>query len=174
MRVTFSMNNSLRITVLLVFAVTALITFAAYHQDHPKSPKQENPATLRGKSANHITSGLKITDITRKSPELDEDSMHQAAEAVRRSLNFQRLFQCPNVAPYNAMRDIKYARREKQETKSNPYAMEVSFDELTAVFVLVERTWSLNETADAFKLISSVPGPCDHDLSEQLAVSKTG
>ena len=174
MTVTFSTNNSLRIAVLLVFAAAALITFAAYHQDHSKSPKQESPATLRGKSANKKTSVLKITATTRESLEIDEDTLHRAAEAIRRSLNVQRHLQCPHVAPYNSIGDIKSARRQKRVTKLDRYAMEVSFNDVTAVFVLVERNWSLNETADTFILISSVPGPCDHNLSEQLAVSKTG
>ena len=103
---------------------------------------------------------------------MDTELILRAAEAIRLALNLQRRQKCSEVAPYRAVDDIKYARHEIVVQGVDHYSMEIVFDRISAVFVLVERT--RNATAERFVLKSSTPSPCELDLSEQLAVSMTG
>ena len=171
-KTTFSTSNSLRLAISVAFAAAALITFAAYSNDssgtaHDNS-SQENPAiyTLTN------TRSPAINNANRRNLTLDTGLMHRAAEAVRLSLNSERLRQCSSVPAYRAVDDIKYAKRDYKAHGIDRYSMEIVFDDAAAVFVSVERAWNL--TAERFVVTSSVPSPCDSDLSEQLAVSMTG
>ena len=165
-KTTFSTSNSLRLAISVAFAAAALITFAAYYSND--STAHENPAihTLTN------TRPPAINNANRRNLTLDTELMHRAAEAVRLTLNSERLRQCSSMPAYHPVNDIKYAKRDYKARGIDRYSMEIVFDDAAAVFVSVERAWNL--TAERFVVTSSVPSPCESDLSEQLAVSMTG
>ena len=151
------MRNSLRIAAMAVFAAAALITFASYH--HGSSDIKSEKFKMN--------TSIDIMHRHRKLA-VDNNTMQRAAEAVRASLNELRSIKCSSVAPYIAVANITYAKSDTSVHGIDRYIMELVFDGHADVFVLVERT------AETFLLISSIPGPCDLDLSKQLAVSRRG
>ena len=170
---TLSLANSLRLTASVVFAAAVIVTFAAYYnQDQsgiaPGHLNKEEPTSTSQEHNNQPGTNT----ANRRNLTLDTELILRAAEAIRLALNLQRRQKCSEVAPYRAVDDIKYARHEIVVQGVDHYSMEIVFDRISAVFVLVERT--RNATAERFVLKSSTPSPCELDLSEQLAVSMTG
>ena len=166
---TLSLANSLRLTASVVFAAAVIVTFAAYYnQDQsgiaPGHLNKEEPTLHNNQPGTNTAYRRNLT--------LDTELILRAAEAIRLALNLQRRQKCSEVAPYRAVDDITYARHEIVVQGVDHYSMEIVFDRISAVFVLVERT--RNATAERFVLKSSTPSPCELDLSEQLAVSMTG
>ena len=170
---TLSLANSLRLTASVVFAAAVIVTFAAYYnQDQsgiaPGHLNKEEPTSTSQEHNNQPGTNT----ANRRNLTLDTELILRAAEAIRLALNLQRRQKCSEVAPYRAVDDITYARHEIVVQGVDHYSMEIVFDRISAVFVLVERT--RNATAERFVLKSSTPSPCELDLSEQLAVSMTG
>ena len=120
---------------------------------------------------------------------VDDPKVLRAAEALRIAFNSQRRQNCPALRPYDQPGKIKYAKRGMGDEGLGIYKIEVVFSDNDVVLGRVghlprsqqlvdpEAQAALNDTRNLdgrFELLSSVPGPCDNGIPEQLAVSATG
>jgi hypothetical protein len=95
----------------------------------------------------------------------------QAEKAIRAAFNLERNRSCTSKNLSYVQGEILYARKAMALNGTVLYTLEVQFDD-EAVFA---RVALLPNTVDAqFQLIFSIPGPCEGELQDQLAVSALG
>ncbi len=95
----------------------------------------------------------------------------QAAEAVRNAFNTQRKTACASLGYFNARGDIQYAKKADESNGTTLYTLEIVFGDSAVFAQVVLLPSNLNAK---FQLISSIPGPCEDGVREQLAVSALG
>jgi hypothetical protein len=119
---------------------------------------------------------------------VDNPLVVRAAEALRISINSQRRLNCPALHAYDEPGVIKYAKRGIVASGGGQYRLEVVFGNdvvFGRVVHLPKNRQLIDPTAQTalddpsnldgrFELLSSVPGPCDDGVPEQLAVSAEG
>ncbi len=118
----------------------------------------------------------------------DDPKVQRAAEALRLSINADRLANCPAMKPYEEAGRIAYAKRGIATDGKSQYRMEVVFgnDVVHARIGHLPKSdqmidpssqLALNDSENLngrFALLSSTPKPCDSAIGEQLAVSAEG
>ena len=119
---------------------------------------------------------------------VDDPSVVRAAEALRIAFNSRRRLTCPALHSFDEPGTVKYAKRGLAAGGKSQYRLEVVFGNdvvLARLAHLPKSQQTVDPTAQAtlddptnldgrFELVSSVPGPCDDGVPEQLAVSATG
>jgi hypothetical protein len=118
------------------------------------------------------------------------DDFHalRAAEALRMNFNAARLANCPATRSYDEPGKIQYAKRGMVGNGLSQYKLEVVFgnDVIFARLAHLDESaqtvdpstlMALNDTDNLngrFQLMSSIPGPCEDAVPEQLAISVAG
>ena len=177
------MPNSIRIAALVVFATAALITLAAYHKRQPQQNIDgiDTPSRLRKGSENRHQDSAYLSIPKMKAPHnfsVDSQVVTRAAEAVRLALNSQRHLQCPDIPAYSQLTRVDHVKGSVSARGIEKYVLELTFDHSAPLHAIVRRNASKpdqpSDDSDRFSLVSSVPGPCDREHTDLLAVSYTG
>ena len=95
----------------------------------------------------------------------------QAGEAIRNAFNAQRQSSCASLGLYGTKGAVQYAKKAVASDGTVLYTLEVVFD-TSAVFARVALLPSV--VGAKFQVIFSIPGPCEGEMQEQLAVSALG
>ena len=164
-------TNVFRITALAVFAAVMLFMFVEDYggssEKASRNLKNISPDLIRDLETHH-----NIANLTKLA--LEGKLVQRAVDAVRASLNSQRLQQCPTVTLFRTSYVTYSKKRGVRLKNTHQYFMEITFDEVAVFFAVIERTWNASDDTDKFVLISSVPGPCELEFDQQLAVSMKG
>ena len=164
-------TNAFRITALVVFAAVMLFLFAVHYggssQNASGNLKNISPYLIRDLETHH-----NIANLTKLA--LEDKLAQRAVDAVRASLNSQRLQQCPTVTPFSTSYVTYLKKRGVRLKNTQQYFIEITFDDVAVFFAVIERTWNASGDTEKFVLISSVPGPCELEFDQQLAVSMKG
>ncbi len=156
--------------VVLAFIVLALaiVTFIA----HARTPDGIHIAVHRNTVNRHL---LPDSGYIEENVAIDDPMAMQAVEALRNSFNSPRRVNCTSTAQYDKSGVIQFAKRSITRNGSVIFTVEVVFGN-DSVFARIS-TRSERTDLDGgqkFQVVSSVPGPCEIEPQQQLAISSRG
>jgi hypothetical protein len=169
MTLTKCSSSSLRVVILSLFVLAlAIVTFIA----HTRIPDGIPIVAHR-----NTEYGILLPDpgYTEENVAVDDPMTMQAVEALRDSFNIQRRVSCSCAAQYDKPGVIQFAKRSITRNGSVIFTFEVVFGN-DSVFARIS-TRSERTDLDGgqkFQVVSSVPGPCEIEPQQQLAISSRG
>ena len=151
------------------------ITGIAYTRRHDANSKSHLLIdTFNGGAARRSIPNLfnqDALDLRSVSVSISDPLIVEAEAAIRAAFNIGRNKSCASKNRYDVQGEIQYARKAMALNGSVLFTLEVNFDDE----VVFARVAMLPSTVDTqFRLIFSIPGPCDDGPLEQLAVSALG
>jgi hypothetical protein len=169
-----------RISFTLISAVIA-ITVIAFAK--PKTNELETDTTIAALAGGPFNeTSRRSTTSSNEQDSLDLDSVLisvadplviQAGEAIRNAFNSQRKTKCTSMKRYNSRGAIQYAKKLVQSNGTVLYTMEIVLGN-DAIFARVALLPNQAVISSKFHLILSIPGPCEGEVREQLAISALG
>jgi hypothetical protein len=113
------------------------------------------------------------TDTEQMVP-VDDPYVLNAEKFIRNATNAQRLTYCSNMALYDQIGTVQAAKKRVDENSTVHYTIEVSYGNSTVFSRILMLPDTRNGSNPFFELIISIPGPCENELQDQLAVSSQG
>jgi hypothetical protein len=161
-------SSSLRVLILAFFVLAlAIVTFIAH------SRMDGIPIVAPRNTVKRIL--LPDPGYTEENVAIDDPMAMQAVEALRESFNIQRRVSCSSTAQYDKPGVIQFAKRSITRNGSASFTVEVVFgnDSVFArISTCAERTDL--DGGQKFQVVASVPGPCEIEPQQQLAISSRG
>ncbi len=107
----------------------------------------------------------------RESRPVNDAEVISVENALRKSINEERRFNCASFKVHNNPGRIRFAKRSFGKGGRVRYELEVTFDDET-VFARISKGKGAAKTS--FKIDSRVPAPCEDGVNESIAVSFAG
>ncbi len=167
-----------RIGALTMLCTAVAVTLMAYAKSKSVAHTQTFPAPRQIPSdrSRRSTSSLTEGDLLEQlsvAVSVADPLVIRAGEAVRNTFNTQRRADCPSVGSYNKSGAIQYAKKAVEPNGTALYTLEVVFGS-HAVYARVALQPSTKNATAYFQLLLSIPGPCEAEAPDQLAVSALG
>jgi hypothetical protein len=96
---------------------------------------------------------------------IDPDALNNIAESIRNNINDRRTRQCQDLQPYLSNATIQFFQIEGDTAQ-----LEILLDDDS----YYSKVRFIPSSITRFKVISTVPEPCDQDIRDKLAVSSQG
>jgi hypothetical protein len=161
-----------RVGISVIFIAALAITGIAYTRRNDENTNHLLMGTFGGGAARRsMPMLLDQHSLNLMSVSISDPSIMQAEKAIRTAFNIERNKSCASKNMSDVQGEILYARKEMALNGTVLYTLEVNFND-EVVFARVAMQPGTVDTH--FQLISSIPGPCDDELLDQLAVSELG
>jgi hypothetical protein len=164
-----------RIGFTLISAAIAITVIAfARNKTGDFNAAQVSKVDIPGRSSRRSTQSLIGNDSRDRNSVLisaADPLVLQAGEAIRLAFNAQRATACPSISPYSTRGAIQYAKKAAETNGTFLYTLEIVFggEAVYARVMMIPKNPSAK-----FRLVFSIPGPCEVGVEEQLAVSANG
>ena len=165
-----------RIGVLTMLCTAVAVTLMAYTRSKAGAHTQTFPAPREIPDDSTRRSSLSESDLLDQlsiAVSVADPLVLRAGEAARSTFNTQRRADCPSIGTYNKSGAIQYAKKAVETNGTALYTLEVVFGR-TAIYARVALQPSTKNTTAYFQLLLSIPGPCEAEAPDQLAVSALG
>ncbi len=130
-------------------------------------------ANQHHRSMNRLLAAIPI-DAEERIP-VNDTTVLQAEKFLRQTFNARRLINCSSIPPYVRAGGIQIAKKSIDVSGKALYSLEIVFEQKTVLAnISILPGDNDSQGSPQFKLISSVPGPCEIAAQDQLAVSNYG
>jgi hypothetical protein len=157
---------------LLVVSITVALIPQSFALAHNQGEETSGTPVLCS-DAKFYNSRRLQPDIEQMVP-LDDPKVLQAGEVIRNETNSQRLKNCAHMMLFDQVGIIQSAKKGIELNGTVLYTIEVSFGNST-IFARISIFFDARQSANLhFEIKTIIPGPCENELQNQLAVSSQG
>ena len=182
-----SYHQSIRRGILSVFFTLSIMVMAHKHGRNRLAISLETQSSF-GIGKETVSSMRKLLSVSSDSVEADHSSLGipieekrplndpeviEVEKFLRKSFNVERRLKCTSFKVYNNQGHIQFAKRSRGKEGFARYDLEVIFGNET-VFARISSSKGKGAGKPSFKIVSSVPAPCEDGVSDQIAVSSAG
>jgi hypothetical protein len=162
-----------RVGFAVISAAIAITIFASAKSNTAIVQSVHSATTIHASSRRSIPSQYEqdSLDLNSVLVSVADPLVVQAGEAIRNAINAQRTTACSSMDLYITRGAIQYAKKAVALNGTVLYTLEIVFDTNA---VLGRVALLPNNVGSKFQVIFSIPGACDGEIQEQLAVSALG